>query len=334
MQLILLNSLEKRTEEERVVTAQVSIVEENGMWRVYWSEPDGTGKWEQHCWHEGQNWQDMLRAYREGIRIKRSEGFYPIVPATEDWTMSDRNRRVLLLQYYGERHHNPDVFGKLREWRKEVAAKEGKSAFFIATNRMLHMLAAFLPRTEEELRMIPGFGKRRADLYKEEVLAITGSAPRQTDFPLDWVEETVHPGEFENWMVRQQLDRERLEQNRLAFERKLLELIAEGHNLSQLERKLNRRRTELVQQIEALHREGYDVSNVVNEELKRVPEEEFRKAEELFRQLGDRYLKPVLQQLYTEEQLKGKNLGAMYDRLRLMRIRFQQVSGSAVSQAV
>ena len=334
MRLIFLNSLEKRTEEERVVTAQVSIVEEKGMWRVLWDEPDGTGKWEQHCWHEGQNWQDMLQAYREGIRIKRSKGFYPIVPAAEEWTMSDRNRRVLLLQYYGERHHNPDVFGKLREWRKEAAAKEGKSAFLIATNRMLHMLAAFLPRTEEELRMIPGFGKRRADMYKEAVLAITGSAPRQTGFPLDWVEETVHPGEFENWLVRQQLDRERLEQNRLDFERKLLELIAEGRNLTQLERQLNRRRTELVQQIEELHREGYDVSPVVNAELKSVPEEEIRKAEELFWQLGDRYLKPVLQQLYTEEQLQGKDLGLLYDRLRFLRIRFQQEHHPAASHAV
>ena len=40
--------------------------------------------------------------------------------------------------------------------------------------------------------------------------------------------------------------------------------------------------------------------------------------------VGDRYLKPVLFKVYGEEAVQGKPLDLLYDRLRLIRLRYRR----------
>lgn len=323
MNLMFLNSLEKKTEEERVTTAQVSICENHGVWHVFWSEPGQDGKTVQHSWYEGLQWKDMLEAYREGVRAKREEGFFPLIDESPEVLALYRSRKLLMLQFYGERHHNPELFQKLREWRWEQSVKEGKAAFIVATNRVLHMISAFLPHQLNELIQIPGMGKQKANLYGESILELTKTYERQTSFPLDWVEQQVIPAEFEEWLSELKREKENQEQERRLLRSKLLDSIGNGSSLNDLAEQFTRKRSDILLAVEQLDKDGYDVEALVESELQDVPPEETDRISGLFQSIGDRYLKPVLHQLYNEEERKTKDLQRAYEVLRLLRIRYR-----------
>lgn len=323
MNLMFLNSLEKKAEDERVKQAQVSICENHGVWHVFWSEPGQDGKTVQQSWYEGLHWKEMLEAYREGIRAKREEGFLPLIDESPEILAAYRSRKLLMLQFYGERHHNPELFQKLRHWRWEQSVKEGKAAFIVATNRVLYMISAFLPHSINELAQIPGLGKQKTNLYGDSILELTKTYERQTPFPLDWVEQQVTAGEFEEWLAELRRSKENQEQERRLFRRKLLEGIGEGSKLNDLVEQLAVKRSEILQAVEQLDKDGYDVEALVAAELQDVPKEETDRISELFRSVGDRYLKPVLHKLYNEEERKTIDLQRAYEVLRLLRIRYR-----------
>ena len=90
-----------------------------------------------------------------------------------------------MVQCYGEMNANSELFEALREWRRMKAIADKKSAYLVATNRMLWMISAFVPQQQEELLQIPGWGETKQATYAEEVLAITGAFERATSFPLE-----------------------------------------------------------------------------------------------------------------------------------------------------
>lgn len=333
MQLIFLSTMERNVAEGRAETAQVSITEHQGAWRVLWNGAGPDGRPEQSTWYEGIVWKDMLQAYREGLRVKRSEGFFPLVDAPASSTEAGKGRDLLMLQYYGEKHHSEELFEELRKWRRQTASKEGKSAYYVATNRMLYMVAAFLPRTEEELKLIPGFGERKAVSYGKDLLEITGKEQRCAGFPLDWVYAEVDEADFGSWVQEQQRTREQLEQQRDFQRRKVLEGAAAGLSLAELEIAAGIRRRELVRLIEELDRGGYDMEPVLNVELAELGDSRLEASMELFAKHGTRFLKPVLLSLYTEEELKERDLNAIYEKLKLQRIRYNRELGAADSAA-
>lgn len=330
MQLIFLSTMERKTEESRTSTAQVSITEHQGAWRVLWSEPGEDGKPSQHCWYEGGAWKDMLHAFREGLKEKRSVGYFPLVDSSLPGGLeAGKSRDVLMLQYYGELNHSEEVFQELRGWRRQTAVKEGKSAFFVATNRMLFMLSAFLPQTVEELRAIPGFGQRKAETYGEGVLAVTRKYERHTSFPLDWVQGEVGEPEFEAWLLEQRRSREQQEQQKAQLRKQVLDGVAAGSTLADLESATGLKRQDLVRMTEELDRGGYDMEPLVEAELAADEPEDASRIRELFAKLGTRFLKPVLQALHTEEELKGMDVNGLYEKLRLHRIRFRHAAEAA-----
>lgn len=331
MQLIFLSTMEQRT-EERTVTAQVSITEEQGCWRVLWSGESGDGRVEQECWHEGFNWKEMLHAYRQGLLDKRSIGFIPLVDtAVPVLAEPGKQRDALMLQFYGEKHRSEELFELLRRWRRQQAAKEGKSPFFVATNRMLYMVSAFLPKTVEELRTLPGFGQRKVDAYGKELLELAAKQERTTGFPLNWVFTEVDEREFDAWLIHQQRSREQQDQQREFQRKKALETIAAGCTLSDLEQAVGLKRSELVRLVEELDRAGYDVEPLLAAELDEGDAEQEQAVQQLFAKHGGRFLKPVLRELFTEEELKGKDHSPLYERLRLQRIRYLHQAAVAPS---
>jgi hypothetical protein len=334
MQLIFLSTMEQKTEEERSKTAQVTITEHQGAWRVMWSEETVDGKPLQDCWYEGDGWKDMLHCFREGLKVKRSSGYFPLVDSSLPGGLEDgRKRDVLILQYYGEMNYVEPVFQELRAWRRQTANKEGKSAFFIATNRMLFMLSAFLPQTLDEVKGIPGFGQRKAEIYGEAILRITSKVERQTGFPLDWVQGVVSQEDFEAWILEQQRSKEQQEQMKSQQRRQVLEGASAGTALAELEAGTGMKRQEIVRLVEELDREGYDMSPLVDAELAGADENETARIMELFGKLGVRFLKPVLQGLYTEEERKNADVNELYEKLRLHRIRFKAKSSRVDSKA-
>lgn len=328
MNLIFVNTLEKRTGENRFRTAQISIQEEKGNWNVVWSEPSEDGNLQHQEWFAGNEWAAMLNVFRAGIRSKLEEGFCPLIPGTDGKEkgrlLPFQSRRVQLLSYYSEAGYQEEVFEQLKQWRRDRSREEGKSAYIVASNRMLHMLATFLPRTREELMELPGMGENRLRAYGEGILAITSAYERNTSFPLDWVEKSVDPESFDRWRDDQERLRLEHEQEKKEARVRLLQAIAEGDNLADLPKKLSMNRREIVQAVEELDKEGYAVGLWVDKELQNVEPVELQLADRWFQELGDRYLKPVVEKMYSEEERKGKDLERIYEWLRLYRLHFRK----------
>ena len=63
----------------------------------------------------------------------------------------------------------------LKEKRLEIANENGKPAFTVFTNKVMEQFIEQLPTTKEELLSIKGFGKKKVDLYTEEITNIIKS---------------------------------------------------------------------------------------------------------------------------------------------------------------
>ncbi|GIP34337.1 HRDC domain-containing protein [Paenibacillus sp. J2TS4] len=328
MNLIFCNTLEKATGENRVRSALVSIYEEHGVWHVFWNEEKEEGHTVREAWYEGSMWNEALDSFREGLAAKFKENYIPLVQGTD----MRRGRGLRgsfsqMLQFYSETHGRSDLYEKLKQWRKEQAAKEGKSAFIIATNRILQMLSAFVPHTIDELKQIPGFGEQRLSSYGEQLVQQLKPVARSTSFPLNWVKEKVDPGSFENWLVEQHERKAAAGEKKKELKQKLLQAISQGEALNEIGRILSMERRELILLVEELDREGYDVSPVIDLELRAIGKTEQQEAERLFRDMGDHYLKPVVQELYSEEELKQRDVGQIYNWLRLYRLKYRKQAG-------
>src|SRR5690606_22250102 len=87
---------------------------------------------------------------------------------------------------------------------------------------------------------------------------------------------------------------------------------------------LQMQRREVVLWIEELETEGYDIDAWIESELQSMPDHDQERAWQAMHKQGVRYLKPVLQQMYSEEELKDKDVDQMYEWLRLLRLRFRK----------
>lgn len=61
------------------------------------------------------------------------------------------------------------LFQRLKEWRKEVAAKEGLPAYLVATNAQFIQMIRLQCRTLESFKNVRGFGKKRAQKYGKRI---------------------------------------------------------------------------------------------------------------------------------------------------------------------
>jgi hypothetical protein len=326
MNWVFMNSLQKRVEEDRVVTAQVTIGEDGGVWHVYWNEPGPDGDISETCWFEGEGWNEMLQAFRGQLLQKMTEGYAPLLDnVTGDvQSINGRSEWIQKLYYYSDQQKNEAVFESLREWRRKQASKEGKAPYMIATNRLLSMLSAFLPQTKDELVQLPGFGPFKANLYGKELLGVTGAVTRETTFPLDWVPDRIDYAQYKLWLHQQHETFQERERLRKTQRTAVLEAATTGADLALLKESASLSRREAVTMLEDLEKEGYDLEPLIATELKALPQEQAERVMVLFGQAGDRYLKPVLQKLNEEELWKDVQADRAYEWLRLLRIRFRR----------
>jgi len=335
MNWVFMNSLQKRTEEDRVATGQVTIGEDAGVWHVYWNEPGPDGEPSEMCWFEGHSWNDMIAAFRERLLEKMAEGYAPLLDnVTGDvQSLNGRTEWAQKLLFFGETNRNEAVYEALREWRRKRAGQDGKAPYMIGTNRLLSMLSAFLPRTMDELVQIPGFGDFKAKLYGEDILRITGGAERETSFPLDWVEDRIDYAQYKLWLHRQQEAYRERERQRRERREAMLEANANGASLTAFAEAASLARREAVALLEELDREGCDVSPMLERELGELPVEARQRAYAAFGAAGDRYLKPVLQKLAEEEPWKSEPTDRAYEWLRLLRLRFRREKAAKAAKA-
>ena len=326
MNLVFVNSFEKRVEEDRVITAQVTIGERQGIWRVLWNEPGKDGKNDQDCWFEGDKWQDMMNTFRLKLAEKTAEGFLPLVEGHLEGieAPSAKSKFTQMLHYYGESNSNEELYQQLRLWRRDQALKESKPFYIIATNRVLRMISCFVPQNNEELKAIPGLGDHKITVYGNSMTEITKKFPRTGAFPLEWIIQQIDPYEFKLWVHKQKEIKLKVELERQGTKKRMLELIAQGESLETLPQTLNLPRREVVLWSEELEAEGYDMDSFIDGELQHVPTADQELAWKAFESEGDQYLKPVLKKIYNEEEMKSKDLDLTYEWLRLLRMRYRK----------
>ena len=85
-------------------------------------------------------------------------------------------------------NYNRDVYIELNKWRKEVARDLELKLYMVLTNEVMRSLAAYRPKTEEELARIHGIGSEKINRYGETLLRLVkGNEPDDTE-PAEKVE--------------------------------------------------------------------------------------------------------------------------------------------------
>jgi hypothetical protein len=333
MNVVFVNSFELQLSENERRKAQVSIGEYQGKWQVLWTEQNEQGTTEQDHWFEGSRWDEMISTYRYRVTEKLGDGFKPLLGEYEDKLVSLQGRALIShqLQYYAEQHKDDEIYEQLRKWRRTKALKDGKPAYMIATNRVLQMVSAYVPQSNDQLMQIPGFGQQKIELYGKDILELTMHYEQKCTFPLDWVAEQVDFEALRAWHYKQKEAKLKFEWENQQLKKEILKAAAVGLNLEQMREHFKLSERDMIGWLEKLDREGYDMDQLIVKEVESIPSTERDKAMDAFQQEGDRYLKPILKKLYTEEQQEKLDLNSTYTNLRLLRILYRKNSNVSVS---
>jgi hypothetical protein len=103
--------------------------------------------------------------------------------------------------------------------------------------------------------------------------------------------------------------------------------------LEQLKVNTGVNRRELIEAVEELERDGYSVEKLIQVELSNMPQKEQEAVWNTYVELGDLFLKPVLQKVYGEDFSAAEGLDTYYERLRLIRVRFRREQTHQVGMA-
>lgn len=331
MQIVFLNRFD-RVEGSGENRGQVFIGEHQGVWTAGWRDNDAKPGAEEELWYEGVSWEELLAAFRHGAAGKMREGFRPLVDGMLDTPAWERQPSFpLLVQCYAElQPEKEELTNALKLWRRSKSAEERRTAYLVATNRDLTLLAVYLPRTVAELQQIPGFGKLKTERYGSDIVAMLKDIPREHSFPLNWVTQAVEPDKFAEWMFRTKQEKHEKTLSSVRDKRTLLTAIREGKSLADIATELNWDRRKLVERIEKLDEEGYDVLPIVDLEMLAIPAEEWTQASEAMVEMGDAYLKPLLRKIYGDVDTGPQETERSYEKLRMMRIRFRRQRQAAI----
>ena len=106
--------------------------------------------------------------------------------AVKDLAARRSNNKKAAAEHVSEDIENPELFERLRTWRKRCATRDGVPAYVIMQQIALVTVCRVLPRSEKELSGIKGIGKVFMAKYGPQVLSIVrdwldGKAEGETD---------------------------------------------------------------------------------------------------------------------------------------------------------
>ncbi len=133
-----------------------------------------------------------LAVRRAGI-ASCAEGFAPArylraISAAAMEAGTTRQKKKTTVEYTADDVGHPELFEELRRWRAAKAAEEDVPAYRILHQRVLIQIAVLLPATLSDLRKVKGIGKRLAERYGEELVAMVSAYREKHD-----IQEVILP---------------------------------------------------------------------------------------------------------------------------------------------
>jgi hypothetical protein len=225
------------------------------------------------------------------------------------------------LECFSDRYKELSLFQELKKWRRTTATSQNITPYYIATDKLLHMISTFIPHLPEELMQIPGIGRNKLEQYGDSILEMTKKYAQVYPYPLDWVTDRVTDEELTNWLLDQNLlkqERRRVIEKQEQEEKlRLLEAINDQVPYEEMSERLSLSGVNLMKRIRQLAKEGYDVLPYLQNEVERVKEKDV--ITDLAATLGNGRLKPIFEQLYGNgEEMPDKEKGKKYNRIRLI----------------
>jgi ATP-dependent DNA helicase RecQ len=164
-----------------------------------------------------------------------------------------------------------ELVAYLKEWRREVARRNGTPAFMVMSDATLLDVCQKRPWTMEELLRVTGIGAKKAELYGQEIFAGLEAFEAGRRASTEPEREPLSPAD------------------------ETLRLLSEGHGLAEIARLRNRQLGTVVGMIADLVEKG---KLVFREDWIRI---EYREAiESTVRRIGPQWLKPLKEALPPE----------------------------------
>jgi ATP-dependent DNA helicase RecQ len=222
----------------------------------------------QICLHFGEvpKWEncgmcDICAESPEWLNLKSSRSKTPVranSPMPVQATTSNEPADTELVAY-------------LKEWRREVARRNGTPAFMVMSDATLLDVCQKRPWTMEELLRVTGIGAKKAELYGQEIFAGLEAFEAGRRASTEPEREPMSPAD------------------------ETLRLLSEGHGLAEIARLRNRQLGTVVGMIADLVEKG---KLVFREDWIRI---EYREAiESTVRRIGPQWLKPLKEALPPE----------------------------------
>ena len=88
---------------------------------------------------------------------------------------------------------NAGLFFRLKIWRDNTCNQQDLPIYLVANNNSLKEIAKFLPRTEQHLQLISGFGKAKTNKYGAEILEMVEDYCTEHDLDTNIELKEAHP---------------------------------------------------------------------------------------------------------------------------------------------
>jgi hypothetical protein len=285
-------------------------------WIRYWEQQE-----ECEILYNGDDEHLAWGVWERTQQEKTSQGFVwqaPILPKDEKpWS----TLFVRKLECFCAANHNEELFQKLKKWRKTTSFSSAIPPYFVATDKVLSMIATLIPHHSDELLQIPGIGQTKLQRYGTVILELTHDYSSSYSFPLDWVEEKVSLVDLSIWLEEEQVRRKEKAKLRVQQEQeekmKILQMIKDQLSLEEAAKQLSIPLAAIIQKMPQLAKDGYEVISYLEDQIAKLQDKEM--ILKTAADLGISKLKPIFEQLYgADKNYQGREKGERYNQIRLV----------------
>lgn len=219
-------------------------------------------------------------------------------------TRTDWNKDMLAL---AQSYYSSDVLGLLREWRRRIADEMNVAPYMVLEDKVLFLLATFMPQTKEEFLGLPHCGEKRWEQYGFELLDLLRGQTPAFHIP-SAVLEGAQP-------VRTQKQERQV--------RLLTRLQAETPELEELASELDVSVNTVIGYLEKLIEDGYDIEAYVAFLTREVP---YAEIAAVIDNAGADRLKPIYLELNGDVPPYEARISYHQIRLALVRRKMEQAT--------